>query len=171
MLNVLGSNYFCGHQVSEYGLKNNRLDYGTLARSFDAVLNNSIMEATTSAGYYWEMESGAVNNDDAIAELENRIEELEERITNESSEEEDNKNNEEIKKLQEEIEELREEAEESYYPEVFQTYIVSRSGADLLKELNEVVYYNYDLDMFVWCVTHYGTSWDYVLTSVKLHEE
>ena len=40
-------------------------------------------------------------------------------------------------------------------------------GADILKrETNEIVLYNAELDMYVWCVTHCGTSWDYVLTNI-----
>lgn len=52
------------------------------------------------------------------------------------------------------------------YPEVFQWFIVSDSGAEILEEIGEVLYYNEELDMWLWGVTHYGTSWDYVLTDI-----
>jgi len=47
--------------------------------------------------------------------------------------------------------------------EVYQTYIINSSGAEYLKDYtNEIVYYNDELDMYVWGITHYGTSWDSV---------
>lgn len=53
--------------------------------------------------------------------------------------------------------------------EVYQYYIVSDHGARFLEErTDELVYYNEDLDMYVWGITHFGTSWDYVLTDIKL---
>ena len=52
---------------------------------------------------------------------------------------------------------------------VFQDYIISESGYKFLEEYtDELVFYNYILDIYVWAVTHYGTSWDYVLTDIKL---
>lgn len=50
--------------------------------------------------------------------------------------------------------------------EIYQYYIVSDRGADILTEFNEIVYYNESLDMYVWGITHFGTSWDYVLTDI-----
>lgn len=55
------------------------------------------------------------------------------------------------------------------YYEVFQYYIISEAGAEILKEwTDEIVWYNEELDLYVWGVTHYGTSWDYVLTDIKI---
>ena len=52
---------------------------------------------------------------------------------------------------------------------VFQDYIISESGADFLKtHTDEYVFYNEKLDLYIWAVTHFGTSWDYVLTDIKL---
>lgn len=42
-------------------------------------------------------------------------------------------------------------------PEVFQWYIVSDQGAEILQEINEIVYYNQEIDVYLWGVTHYGT--------------
>lgn len=56
--------------------------------------------------------------------------------------------------------------------DVFQHYIIPRAGAEILSELtDEIVYYNEDLDIYMWCVTHFGTSWDYVLTDIEIEEE
>ena len=61
-----------------------------------------------------------------------------------------------------------EENEEGYY-EVYQYYIISDAGARFLEEnTDEIVYYHEELDMYVWGITHFGTSWDYVLTDIKL---
>lgn len=56
--------------------------------------------------------------------------------------------------------------------EAFQYYIISSTGAEILRRwTDEIVYYNEDLDIYLWCVTHYGTSWDYVLTNIEIEEE
>lgn len=61
-----------------------------------------------------------------------------------------------------------EETEDGYY-EVYQYYIISDFGARFLTEYtDELVYYHEDLDMYVWGITHFGTSWDYVLTDIRL---
>lgn len=147
--------YFYGNEVSEYGQKNGYVDYATLSKAFDAVLNNDIIQRTAEMGYYWEQESGHVDNWGEIENLEEMIAELEEQDGMEWK----------IAELQEKITELQEE--QDYYPEIYQYYIVSDNGAEILKEINEIVYYNEELDMYVWGVTHFGTSWSYVLTDIK----
>lgn len=53
--------------------------------------------------------------------------------------------------------------------EIFQYYIITEQGANILEEItDEVVFYNGRLDVYVWGITHFGTSWDYVLTDVRL---
>lgn len=52
---------------------------------------------------------------------------------------------------------------------VFQDYIISEYGYRFLAEhTDELVFYNENFDMYIWGVTHFGTSWDYVLTDIKL---
>ena len=111
--------WFYGNEISEYGQENGYVDYSTLAKAFDAVLNNDIISNTYDIGY-WECVSG---ND------------------------------------------YEEETDE--YAEIFQYYIVSDHGAEILQEAGEIVYYNEKLDMYVWGVTHYGTAWSNVLTDIK----
>ncbi len=111
--------YFYGNKISEYGLEYNRVDYGTLAKSFDAVLNNDIISNTQEIGY-WEIVNGTDYNPDT-----------------------------------------------DEYTDVYQYYIVSNQGARILQEMtDEILWYNDKLDMYVWGVTYYGTSWDYVLTDI-----
>ena len=58
------------------------------------------------------------------------------------------------------------------YVEVYQYYIISGGGADFLAEYtDELVYYNEQLNLYLWGITHFGTSWDYVLTDIKLLKE
>ena len=55
------------------------------------------------------------------------------------------------------------------YADVYQTYIITGKGAETLERFSdEIVYYNEQLDLHVWGITHWGTGWDYVLTDVEL---
>lgn len=54
---------------------------------------------------------------------------------------------------------------------VMSDYIISEQGYKFLKEhTNELVFYNWDLNLYIWAVTHNGTRWDYVLTDIYLEE-
>ena len=53
--------------------------------------------------------------------------------------------------------------------EIFQYYIISQYTAEKLqKHTNEIILYNEGLDIYLLGVTHFGTSWDYVLTDIKI---
>lgn len=153
--------YYYGNAISDYGMEHGYVDYATLAKCFDAVLNNDIMNLTYDIGS-WEQVSGAIDNTDEIEELEEKRDELEEE--NEKSPSQILEN--EINEINEQIEDL--ESEQDNEPEVYQWFIVDDWGARLLKEINEIVYYNDTLDMYLWGVTHFGTSWNYVLTNIKI---
>lgn len=59
---------------------------------------------------------------------------------------------------------------EGYY-DVYQEYIISKSGYKFLaKYTDEIVYYNNKLDVYLWGITHFGTAWSHVLTNIKLVE-
>lgn len=153
--------YYYGNAISEYGMQNGRVDYATLAKCFDAVLNNDIMNLTYDIGYWYQM-SGIIDYTEDIEELEEKKEELEEENENNPSQILEN----EINKINDQIEEL--EREQDQEQEVFQWYIVDDWGAKLLQEIDQIVYYNETIDMYLWGVTHYGTSWDYVLTDIAI---
>ena len=153
--------YYYGNAVSDYGMEYGYVDYATLANAFDAVLNNDIMNLTYDIGS-WEQVSGIIDNTDEIEELEEKRDELEEENENNPSQIIEN----EINEINEQIENLENEQDDCQ--EVFQWFIVDDWGARLLQDINEIVYYNEKLDMYLWGVTHYGTSWDYVLTSIKI---
>ena len=83
-------------------------------------------------------------------------------------------NNEIMGKLQEqglyfELENGCDYDEETEEPtEIYQFYIVSDSGAEIIKDYtNEILFYCEEVDMYIWGVTHFGTGWDYVLTEIE----
>ena len=62
--------------------------------------------------------------------------------------------------------------ENESYIDIFQYYIIDNWGVEFLeKYTNEIVYYNEVLDIYLWGITHWGTSWDYVLTDIKIVNE
>lgn len=138
------SNYFYGNKISEYGLKHGYIDYATLAKSFDAVLNNDIIVKTSDIGW-WELVNGC-----------------------EYWYEDGNGNDIDI----ETYENLDADDQNEWYEcwsEIYQYYIISDKAYEILSELtNELVFYNEKLDMYVWGVTNFGTSWEYVLTDIKI---
>ena len=160
------SYYFYGNEVSDYAKENGYVDYRTLSKSFDAVMNNSIMEELGAAGFYFESETPEYYFEDESGDIltesekDNLLEELETELNNLDEETDAEK----IEEINNRIETL----EEYHYHDIFQYFIVDNKGADILKEAGEIVYYCEKLDMYVWGVTHWGTSWDYVLTNIKI---
>lgn len=161
--------YFYGNEISDYGKENGYVDYRTLAKAFDAVYTGDIISRTSEFFGEWELENGSyymcydtdgeeyteAEADELIDELQDKLDELEE---------DEETNADEIAELERRIEKLQ----DFHYQEVFQWFIISDNGAEILKEwTEEIVFYNAELDMYVWGVTHYGTSWDYVLTDIR----
>ena len=51
--------------------------------------------------------------------------------------------------------------------EVYQWFIVSDNGAQMIQDYtDEILYYHEELDIYLWGVIHWGTSWDYVLMDI-----
>ncbi len=169
--NKLYGTTFCGNEASDYAKEQGYLDYATFAKAFDAVINNNIMENTCEVGF-WEQENGIIDNSEEVDALKEEITDIENRLEFLTDEEieEAQMLQEEIGSIQEQIEELEEEQERLYNQEIFQYYIVSDQGAEMIKQYTEdPLFYNETLDMYVWGITHYGTAWSYVLTDVKLN--
>lgn len=165
------SRYFCGNKISEYGLECGYLDYRTLARAFDAVLVNDITKLFYADinGEYSEAEqiNGYIDNSEQIEFLEEQIDALRYTLTHPYDAAHAAYLEEQINALEEKIRDL--EYDQEYQPEIFQYYIVSESGAEIIQEYtNDPLFYIPVLDCYVWGVTHWGTAWDYVLTDVKL---
>lgn len=117
--------YFYGYEISEYGVKHDRVDYRTLSKVVgDAILNNQVI-GINSVLDEWEVYNGIDLN-----------------------------------------------AETNQHIEIYQYYIVSDRGAEFLcNHTNEIVYYNAELDIYLWAITHYGTAWNYVLTDIPIPEQ
>ena len=184
--NKLVGTYFCGNESSDYAKENGFLDYATLSKAFDAVLNNDIIKNTSDIGY-WDIENGSEEyyedkdgnrytydeKEEKVEELETKIREYEDTINEVMERDEDYEENHVYIAMNENISRIREEIEaleDAHYEEIFQYFIISDNGAEILKDYtNEIVFYNEALDMYVWGVTHWGTSWDYVLTDIRLN--
>ena len=52
--------------------------------------------------------------------------------------------------------------------DVYQTYIIDAGGADYLqRRTDEIVYYCEKLGLYLWGITHWGTSWSGVYTDIR----
>ena len=103
-------------------------------------------------GDYNEVEqvSGFIDNQEQIDELQEQIDELLLDYKESDDEQNDAIIMAKIDELQEKIDELQEEQDNP--PEIFQYFIVSDAGADLLKDYGEIVYYLPALDIYIWGV-------------------
>ena len=181
--NTVFGTHFCGKKISNYGLENGRVDYRTLASAFDAVLCNNIfsvvddLEPVQGGEYYVDSDGNYYDYDEAqerIEELSEEREALEDErdgIVGDLDESEvDEANRPRLAEIYARIIEIDsdlEKLEDVHYPEVYQWFIISDNGAELLQDYtDEVLYYSDSLDCYVWGVCHWGTSWDYVLTDI-----
>lgn len=187
----VASDYYYGHKISDYGIENGYVDYRTFAAAFDAVMANNLMSDTEGVIGYWEQVGGFCDNSYAIEQIEEQIEELEEQIEEledkiavlEEDQEELSDNlfaetEKEIQIYKSDVEHLEKkkdvledektelEEEQDNLPEVYQWFIVGDNAVSILEENNEIVFYNDTLDLYLWGVTHWGTSWDFVLTNI-----
>jgi len=49
------------------------------------------------------------------------------------------------------------------YKEIYQYYLISQNDAEYIaRHTDELIVYSDVLDEYVWCIDHFGTSWDYV---------
>lgn len=136
---------YYGKAVSQYGIEKGYVDYACLASTFNHVLCNNIAEVDP---YYFEnIASGCPYR-------------YFNRETNDFVDEE---------KYNDMSDDERGDVDEELV-EVYQYYIVEDMAVNILREAGELVYYSDKLDCFIWGVTHYGTSWDYVLTNIKLKD-
>ena len=176
MKRILYGRKFAGNEISDYGQKNHRVDYATLAKSFDCIRVGNLMDIYPDFDDEWEVENGLrdyymdtdenqYSYDEAqslIAELSAELDELND-LEELSAEQEERK-----EKIEEDIESLQ----EIQFKEYYDYFIISAYGADILKYwTNEYVIYSEKLDLYVWGVDHFGTSWDYVLTEIEFKDE
>ena len=187
---TVNGNYFYGNEISNYGKENGYVDYATFAKAFDAVLANDLMSKTDGVAGYWEDETerepyyeDSKGNRYTEDERDELLEKLEERYNNlqlciSDAEERFEYRDEDIFPKMQEWEKEADEIDDDmlclqdeqydHESEVFQWYIIDDNGARICKESGEIVYYNEELDLYLWGVTHWGTAWDYVLTDIKI---
>ena len=131
-----------GKDISKYGLENGYMDYKCLSNIVgNTILNNNIINYEVDN---WEL----INGSDIKYYY---------TVTGEYMKYDDIENWDDIK--------------ESYI-DIFQYYIIDDWGVEFLeKYTDEIVYYNEVLDIYLWGITHWGTSWDYVLTDIEIVNE
>ena len=165
------SKYFYGNAISEYGLQCGYVDFRTLAKCGDMILCNDITKLFYSSvnGEYIEPNqvNGYIDNQDEIDELQEKLDDLLDLFKNEDDPTTEKEIENQIDQIQNEIDELQDEQDNQ--KEIFQYYIIDEQLAKILMEwTNEIIYYIEYLDLYIWGITHFGTSWDYVLTDIKL---
>ena len=150
MENKKYNEYYYGKKVSKYGLENGKVDYACLCEAVGGCVLCDNMEKRL-------YETMDIESDpDTLFKIEYTEEEFEE--------------NEELKEEYEDYYEYFENNKEMC--DIYQWYIISYSGAQLLMcDTNEIVFYDNELDVYVWGITHCGTGWDYVLTDIDLREK
>lgn len=136
---------YYGSKVSRYGLENGKVDYACLREAIGGCVLCNNMEKRLFETL--EHVSGELYS---YYDIDNGYEEI----------------------TREEAEELDMCCIEEELIDIYQWYIISDYGAEILmRETDEIVFYDEELDVYVWAVTHYGTSWDYVLTDIDLREK
>ncbi len=165
---VFNYKYFHGAKISSYGVSEGFLDYQCMAEMAQAESIDIYSEEYEDA--CWELYNGEdcyyYDSDGHTYDYEcciERIEELKDMIANARGEQDVSKWEKDIDSLTYNCEcigicdymEITEEA----------ARIMKESGSD------EIVYYSKELDMYIWGITHYGTSWKLMLTSIPIPED
>lgn len=131
-----------GKEISGYGLDNGYVDYKTLSEIMgNCILNNEIIK--------YEIDNWEVVNGSEIKYYDSKADDY---VEEENIENWDN---------------IEEEC-----VDIFQYYIIDNWGVEILSNYtDEIIFYNEKLDVYLWGITHWGTSWDYVLTDIKIENK
>lgn len=130
---------------------------------FDAILCNNITDDENVCEEYAEAFNERRSNkyeDYTVKELQDELKEY----TSLDDLQDKNDRNELISELL---------AETSYREDVYQYFIVDDFAKEVIEAFtDDIVFYNETLDCYVWCITHFGTSWrgvpvDYTLDEVR----
>lgn len=166
---------FWGVELNEQEIKNHRLSYYTMSKQFDAVLCNNICEVDPNlfdnlesgdfySYYIAGVEVSEENYNEQKEEIENAIDDLS--FEEWETEEQERIADEHIKQLEDRLTDF-----ETIENEVFQWFIVSDSALWYLKRAGELVFYSDVLGCYIWGVCHWGTSWGYVMTSLRISDD
>ena len=131
-----------GKEISGYGLDNGYVDYKTLSEIMgNCILNNEIIK--------YEVDNWEVVNGSEIKYYDSKADDY----------------------IEESEIENWDDIEEKYI-DIFQYYIIDNWGVEILSNYtDEIIFYNEKLDVYLWGITHWGTSWDYVLTDIKIENK
>ena len=158
--------------ASNTGIENNRVDEETLFQVIKGISADDIFKKTQEYGIgNWELVNGSLyvhydceGNDYTDEEAQERIQELEELIDNADEEAQAD----EIAAWKADIQNL----EDGVAYDIHQIYLVSEKAARILiEESDEIVFYNQELNAYVWCITFCEADWSEVLTSIPLNPE
>ena len=155
MAKLISRSYF-NQVASDYAKENNKLDYAGLAKLVGShILCNNITEVDPSI--FENVHCGSlyyIDEDRAKDDYEYHVE-----VCKEKGEE------------YPPYEEWLEENEDDYKceDEIYQYYLVDDTY--WLEKAGELVLYSDLLDCYVWCITHCGTGWDYVLTDIEPYDD
>lgn len=150
MAKLISRSYF-NQIASDYAKENNKLDYAGLAKLVGShILCNNITEVDPSI--FDNVQCGSLYeiSDDALYDYEDYTLECKE-------------NEEEPMTYKDWLEENREDYEREV--DIFQYFLVD--DIYWLEKSGELVLYSDLLDCYVWCITHCGTGWSYVLTDIE----
>lgn len=188
---------YCGQPLTLYELKNGKITYHTLNKVTGGVLNNIIVEKTREQGigewkivngswfFYYDNDGNYYTEEEAsekISELEEQIEDAEIRVDDLQEEMDKDIPDCNLQETEDKINELEgkmeywkneiETLQEGETKEINKYYIVSKKAAEiLLNESSELVLYNDELDMYVWCICFCGVDWKDVLTDIPIPEQ
>ncbi|MGN0642985.1 MAG: hypothetical protein ACI4JJ_07540 [Huintestinicola sp.] len=189
------SRYFLGSEISSYGEKNGYVDFAAFASSFphiecnadkfmkydfELVNGNEVHYVDSDGKTYtpYERNKRVEEIREEIEVIQDKINELEEEKslmpksgnslrTEEQIEQEISLLEDDIGAHENEIETLNYE----YSNDIFEFFITDANGYDILRRYtDEIVYYVPDFNVYLWGVTHFGASWESVLTSIPIDD-
>jgi hypothetical protein len=145
---------YAKEQAEKYGVK--RLDYRGLAELVgDMIMCNNIPQVDETiwdnvhcGSLYYISDDAEDDYAEYLADYENSCDD------------------EEPKTYQEWLEDNREDYEREV--DIYQYYLIR--DPYWLEKAGELVLYSDKLDCYVWCIDHWGTGWDYVLSNLCVDE-
>ena len=163
-----------------HGVRNNNIVRKTSEKEIGewGVINGSLLLYRDNDGNVYTEEEAS----DKISELEEQIEEAESQADDLQEEMDKDIPDCNLQETEDKISELEgkiehwkdaiETLQDGEIREVYQYCIVSESALETwLKGSSELVLYNEELDMYVWCICFYGSDWRDVLTDIPIPEK
>lgn len=151
------SRSFYGHEIPQESIDRGYLDYATLTKAFNAVHNDCLPTICGLHGPLYQ-ESGPDNCTFELAALKLQAKFLRERG--------EIQNADQLAEVYAKIAALDNACDSD--PQRLYWYIISDDGVDILKDADEVVYYNEELEMFLWGIPYEEKTWIKTNTKIKI---